>query len=169
MTLIKLNENIRNSLFDSFCKANAKFIFDNGLKSDFNICSEQRICIYGDEKIPILKSVDNITSPKTNEWKKIRYKVLLTHFNQYLKRVKKYDSYRSFYRDAVRQKRTTIFFDPLYPYLDEFCPCDTFTYIMVWKHMIWNFVFTAKIYYSRIRETLWTLEKEKYYDYTKIK
>lgn len=161
MLSCKLYENLRDTLFYSFCKANAKFILDNGLKSDFYTNSMYIEQIFGDGKIPILSIAYNVTSYKVDEWEKMRDKIFLITFNHYLKSVKKYDLYRSFLRDSVEKKHTTNFFNPREPYCDRFCCCRE--YIMNWKSVTRNFDFNPKIYYSRISRDIWSLEKEKYY------
>ena len=159
----KLYEKLRDTLFANFCKANAKFILDNGLRSDFYAYSMYIEQIFGDDgKIPILSIAYNVTSFKVDEWEKMRDKVFLITFNQYLKSLKKYGLYRRFLRDSVEKKHTTNFFNPRNPYCDRFCCCNE--YIMNWKSVIRNFDFNVRLYYSAISRNIWSLEKEKYYD-----
>lgn len=163
MTIQKLNEKIRKSIFIDFCKANAKYIVDNGLESIFNRNYQHYAHIRVDY------SYINILNPPFNlyrnidDWVKMRDKVLLIHFNQYLKCANKYDLYRRFFIRAVRENRVKNF-SPMQPYLDKFC-CGS-AYIMNWQTIIHNIRNDAdnrgRLYYTKIKENIDILHKEKH-------
>lgn len=162
MTINKLNEKIRKSIIIDFCKANAKYIVDNGLETIFNRKYQHYTHIRADY------SYINILNPAFNayknidDWLKMRDKVLLIHFNQYLKYAKKYDLYRRYFIRAVRENRVKKI-NPLDPYLDEFC-CGS-AYIMNWQtiiHIIRNDADNrGRLYYTKIKENIDILNKEK--------
>lgn len=159
MTIQKLNEKIRKSIIIDFCKANAKYIVDNGLESIFNR-NYQRYAHYS--YVNILISAFNVYE-NIDDWVKMRDKVLLIHFNQYLKCANKYDLYRRFFIRAVRENRVKNF-NPMYPYLDKFC-CGS-AYIMNWQTIIHNIRNDAdnrgRLYYAKIKENIDILNREKH-------